>query len=94
MPRRRKANYVNLSQRKRKSHVRCSKCNLVHQMATCVEIVTFDLAIQPELVAIAEKLHPGELKNRGWQIAINKLTSEILKMERETQLKRETARNN
>ena len=39
-----------------------------------------------------EKLHPGELNNRGRRIAINKLTSEILKMERETQLKRETAR--
>lgn len=39
-----------------------------------------------------EKLHPGELNNRGRRIAINKLSSEILKMERETQLKRETAR--
>lgn len=38
-----------------------------------------------------EKLHPGELNNRGRRIAINKLKSEILKMEKETQLKRETA---
>ncbi|KAL9985513.1 hypothetical protein ACROYT_G007928 [Oculina patagonica] len=39
-----------------------------------------------------EKLHPGELNNRGRRLAINKLTSEISKMERETQLKKDTAR--
>lgn len=38
-----------------------------------------------------EKLHPGVLNNRGRRTAINKLKSEILKMERETELKRETA---
>lgn len=38
-----------------------------------------------------EKLHPRVLNNRGRRIAINKLKSEILKMERETELKRETA---
>ena len=37
-----------------------------------------------------KKLHPGELNNRERRIAINKLTSEISKMEREIQLKKDT----
>lgn len=30
-----------------------SMCNLIHQMAACVEIVTFDLVIRPEIVLMA-----------------------------------------
>lgn len=30
-----------------------SNCNLMHQMATCVEIVTFHLGIRPEIVLMA-----------------------------------------
>ena len=51
--RERRANYVNLNKRKRKSRVNFSMCNLIHQMATCVEIVTFDLVIRPEIVLMA-----------------------------------------
>lgn len=46
---RKKSELCQLEMEKRKSSSKYSKCNLVRQMATCVETETFDLGIQPEI---------------------------------------------